>query len=148
MATKNQNKTVETKASVSKFVASLKDETRRAEMRQVIALMKRATGDEPRMWGTSIVGFGSYKYKYPSGREGDWFTAGVSPRKTNLTFYILPGLHLHADNLKMLGKITTGKSCIYARRLDDVKLPILEKMVRQAVGHMKAHLKSSKESAV
>lgn len=131
-----QNKTIETDASVEKFVASIKDDDRRREVREVIALMKRATKMPPKIWGNSIVGFGNYRYKYASGRVGDWFYAGLSPRKANLTLYILPGLHVHQASLKALGKFTTGKSCLYLKRLDDVKLPILEKMVRQAVRDM------------
>ena len=130
---KTQNKTVETNASVSSFVDTIKDADRRADLRAVIALMKKTTKAQPRMWGKTIVGFGNVHYKYASGREGDWFIAGVSPRTGNLTLYIMPGLHLHTANLKVLGKFTTGKSCLYVKRLDDVKLPILEKMLRQAV---------------
>ena len=144
--TKNQNKTVETDASVNKFVESIKDDTRREEVRAVITLMTRSTKASPKMWGSAIVGFGNYRYKYPSGREGDWFIAGLSPRKASLTLYILPGLHVHAANLKALGKFTTGKSCIYIRRLKDVNLPILEKMVRQAVGDIRKLIKAGVQS--
>jgi hypothetical protein len=85
------------------------------------------------MWGSSIVGFGSYRYKYPSGREGDWCVTGFSPRKGATTVYILPGLHLQGANLKKLGKFTTGKSCIYIKRLSDVDLGTLETIVKQAL---------------
>ena len=140
--TKARNKTVETDASVSKFVDAIKDADRRADVRAVIALMTRTTKAKPSMWGTAIVGFGKFRYKYASGRQGDWFIAGLSPRQGNLTLYIMPGLHLHAANLKALGRFTTGKSCIYIKRLDDVNLPILEKMVKQAVTDMKKLVKA------
>ncbi len=134
---KNQNKTQQTQASVSKFLASIKDKDRREEVRAVIALMKGATKQPPKMWGSAIVGFGKFRYKGASGREGDWFITGVSPRKSNLTVYICPGLHRHAANLKALGKVTTGMSCIYVKRLSDVKLPILRRMASQAIRDMK-----------
>jgi hypothetical protein len=127
-----QNKTTQTRDSVPAFVASIADETRRAEVRKLIALMKEATGEPPRMWGTSIVGFGRYAYKYESGREGEWFAAGLSPRKANLTLYVLPGLHEYADDLPKLGTFTTGKSCIYVKKLDDLHLPTLKRMVTRA----------------
>ena len=134
---KAELKTKLTTASVKAFLDGIKDETRRKDAKAVAALMKRATKSPPRMWGSSIVGFGTYHYKYASGREGDWFVAGFSPRKTNLTLYILPDLHLHTANLKKLGTFTTGKSCIYVKRLSDIHLPTLEKMVRQARGTSK-----------
>ena len=143
---KKQMKTVPTTASVSGFVDSIKDETRRDEVKKVMAALKRATKSKPKMWGNSIIGFGSYHYKYATGTEGDWFITGLSPRKTDLTIYILPGLHLHQTNLKSLGKVTTGKSCIYVKRLDDIHLPTLEKMARQAVTDMKAEVKRREES--
>jgi hypothetical protein len=119
-------------ADPEKFVSSIKDPARRRDAQTVMALMRRATGESPRMWGSSIVGFGSYHYVYATGREGDWCITGFSPRKDSLTVYILPGLHLQRGNLKKLGKVTTGKSCIYIKRLDDVHMPTLEKMVKQA----------------
>lgn len=133
---KAELKTKLTTASVKAFLDGIKDETRRKDAKAVAALMKRATKSPPRMWGGSIVGFGTYHYKYASGREGDWFVAGFSPRKANLTLYILPGLHMHTANLKKLGTFTTGKSCIYVKRLSDIHLPTLEKMVKQARGRV------------
>lgn len=130
---KAQNKTQQTTASVKAFIDGIKDEAQRKDARAMLTLMKRATGSTPRMWGPSIVGFGSYHYKYASGREGDYCVTGFSPRKGTLTVYILPGLHLQADNLKKLGKHTTGKSCLYIKKLSDVHLPTLEAMVKQGV---------------
>jgi hypothetical protein len=130
---KAQNKTKQTTASVANFIASIKDDAQRKDAKALVALMKRATGATPRMWGPAIVGFGSYHYRYASGREGDYCATGFSPRKGTLTVYILPGLHLQADNLKKLGKHTTGKSCLYIRQLSDVNLPALEAIVRQGI---------------
>ena len=144
---KQQNKTVSTDASVNTFVERIKDKTRRDEVRKVMAVLRRATKSKPKMWGSSIIGFGSYHFKYTTGREGDWFLTGLSPRKGNLTIYILPGLHLHAENLQALGKFTTGKSCIYVKSLDDIHLPTLEKMARQAVADIKDEIESRTSSS-
>ena len=118
--------------SVERFVAGITDETRRRDVERLIAVMKAATKAEPRMWGDSIIGFGSFHYSYASGREGDWFVAGLSPRKGSLTLYVLPGLQDHQDLLPKLGTFTTGKSCIYVKRLDDIHLPTLKTMVGRA----------------
>ena len=136
---KAQNKTRKTGASVEAFVGSITDPVRREEVRALVSLMKRVTKAKPKMWGTSIIGFGSYYYKYGSGREGEWCITGLSPRKGSLTVYILPGLHHHKGNLKKLGKVTTGKSCIYIKKLEDIHLPTLEKMVRQSLGDIRKY---------
>ena len=125
-------KTKATSASVKAFVDGIKDDKRRRDLKALIALMKDATKSTPRMWGTSVVGFGSFRYKYGSGREGDWFIAGVSPRKATLTLYILPGLQDHQDLLPKLGPVTTGNSCVYVKNLDDIHLPTLKTMVARA----------------
>lgn len=125
-------KTKQSSASVETFVRGIKDEKRRREVREVIALMEAATKTRPRMWGSSIIGFGSFRYRYGSGREGEWFITGLSPRKSALTVYILPGLDGHAARLKELGKFTMGKSCLYIRNLDDIHLPTLRAMAAQA----------------
>ena len=133
MPSKRQPKTVPTGADVDAFVDAIADERQRDDARALLTLMTRATKATPKMWGTSIVGFGSYHYKYASGQEGDWCITGFSPRKGNLTVYILPGLHLHTERLKKVGKVTTGKSCIYIKSLADVHLPTLEAMVKQSI---------------
>ena len=133
MPRKTAAKTVATGADVEAFVEAIADERQRDDSRTLLKMMGRATKATPKMWGSSIVGFGSYHYKYASGQEGDWCITGFSPRKGNLTVYILPGLHLQAERLKKLGKIKTGKSCIYIKSLSDVHLPTLEAMVKQAV---------------
>lgn len=125
-------KTKPTQVDPAAFVHSIKDEQRRADAKALLAMMTRVTGETPRMWGSAIVGFGSYHYVYATGREGDWCVTGFSPRKDAMTVYILPGLQMQQANLKKLGKVTTGKSCIYIKNLADVHMPTLEKMVKQA----------------
>lgn len=122
--------------SVAKFLNGIGDEKRRQDCLTILELMKQATKAEPRMWGSTIVGFGSYHYTYASGREGDWFLAGFSPRKQNLTLYIMSGFEQYDALLKTLGKYKTGKSCLYINRLDDVHLPTLKKLIQQSVKHM------------
>lgn len=130
-------KTKVNKASVDKFLHSIKEEKKRADSFTVLELMKQLTKAEPRMWGSSIVGFGSYHYKYASGREGDWFLTGFSPRKQNLTLYVMPGFDQYDSLLSKLGKFKTGKACLYINKLEDVDLPTLRALVTQSVNHMK-----------
>jgi len=126
-------KTKATHASVTKFLGNIKDEQRRKDCETIVELMRDATAAEPKMWGTSIVGFGDYHYVYKSGREGDWFVAGFSPRKQNLTLYVMTGFTQHEDLLKKLGKHKTGMGCLYINTLQDVHLPTLRKLIKQAV---------------
>lgn len=121
---------------VEAFLESVENDTRREDAFEVLALMKRVTGEEPRMWGPSIVGFGSYHYRYESGREGDWFVAGFSPRKQALTLYIMSGFRGHDALLEKLGKHTTGRSCLYVKTLADVDMDVLEELVRRSVEHV------------
>ncbi|MBK5108165.1 MAG: DUF1801 domain-containing protein [Anaerolineales bacterium] len=100
--------------------------------------MKEVTGVEPIMWGDSIIGFGSYHYKYASGREADWFLTGFSPRVQNLTLYIMDGFDEYDALLGKLGKHSTGKSCLYVKRLENIDLDILREMVEKSVAHMQA----------
>jgi hypothetical protein len=125
-------KTRLTDQSVEKFINGLADKKQRQDCFTLIELMKQVTRSEPKMWGSSIVGFGSYHYVYESGREADWFLAGFSPRKQNLTLYIMGGLAQQAL-LKKLGKHKAGKSCLYIKRVEDVDLPTLKKLIRQSV---------------
>lgn len=125
-------KTRPTGASVEQFLAKVPDAERRADCHTVLELMRRVTREEPRMWGPSMVGFGTYHYKYASGQEGDWFLTGFSPRKSDLTLYITPGLHRYGGLLQRLGKHKTGKSCLYLKRLADVDLEVLETLIRNA----------------
>ena len=120
-------------ASLESFVASIADESRRQDSRALLELMSEVTGESPRMWGENIVGFGSYHYRYESGREGDWFLAGFSPRKQNLTVYLMSGFDGYGQLLARLGKHKTGKACLYLKRLDDVDRDVLRELVRRSV---------------
>lgn len=133
-------KTKQTDESVNAFLNSIADEQKRKDAFVISKIMQTATKSPPKMWGSSIVGFGNYHYQYASGREGDWFVMGFSPRKQNLTLYFMSGIH-HFDTLmKKLGKHKTGKGCLYINRLDDVDLPTLRELVKQSVKHLsKAH---------
>jgi hypothetical protein len=126
-------KTKVNKASVEKFLNGIKDERKRKDSFQILDMMRKATNAEPRMWGTSIVGFGDYHYKYESGRAGDWFAAGFSPRKQNLTLYIMGGFDEYDNLLKKLGKYASGKSCLYIKRLEDVNTKVLQEIITRSV---------------
>ena len=130
-------KTKKTDASVEAFLDAVADPRRREDAGAVLALMKRITGEVPKMWGPSIVGFGSYTYTYASGRTGDWPIVGFSPRKQALTLYVMPGFEKDADLMKRLGKHKTGKSCLYLNRLADVDAGVLEELVRRSVERMR-----------
>lgn len=125
-------------ASVNKFLKTVKDPQQQKDSFAILELMKEITKEEPRMWGPSIVGFGSYHYKYASGHEGDMCITGFSPRKQALTLYILPGFEMNADLMKKLGKYKTGKSCLYIKKLEDVDQKILRKIITESVKYMKA----------
>ena len=131
-------KTKPTTTSVSDFLDSVEDDERRQDCLTVAKIMRKATGANPRMWGPSIVGFGDHHYKYESGREGDWFLTGFSPRKRELTLYIMPGVERYPDLMAKLGKYKTGKSCLYIKRLADVDLKVLQTLVETSVRHMQA----------
>jgi hypothetical protein len=130
------NKTVPRDDDVDAFLAAIPDEARRAECRTVASLMHQITGVEPRMWGAGMVGFGTYRYRYDSGREGEWFLTGFAPRKKELTVYVLPGLEGFGEILARLGRHRTGKSCLYLRSLDDVDAGVLEELIRAGVEAM------------
>jgi hypothetical protein len=134
---KAELKTKPNKASVDKFLKAVKDEKRRDDCFQILDIMKKITKEEPIMWGTSIVGFGSYHYKYESGREGDMCITGFSPRKQSLTIYIMPGFERYEKLMKKLGKYTTGKSCLYINKLEDVDLKVLKELISEDVMYMK-----------
>lgn len=129
-------KTRPTGGSVDEFLAGVADERRRQDCRALVELMRRVTGAEPAMWGPSIVGFGNYHYRYASGREGDWFVAGFSPRKSDLTLYIMSGFAGHEGLMARLGRHRTGKSCLYVKRLADLDPAVLEELVRRSVEHV------------
>jgi len=130
-------KTKENKASVEKFLKGVSDTKKREDSFTILEMMKKITKKEPKMWGPSIVGFGKYHYKYESGREGDFFISGFSPRKQNLTIYIMPGFKKYEELMKKLGKYKTGKSCLYIKRLEDVDMKILKELVSSSFKYMK-----------
>jgi hypothetical protein len=130
-------KTKKNRASVQQFLASVDDEKRRKDARVVLKLMREITGEKPAMWGASIVGFGSYHYRYESGREGDWMLTGFSPRKQALTLYIMGGFDRHDGLMSKLGRYKTGKSCLYVKNLEDIDLEVLRELVAESVAYMR-----------
>jgi hypothetical protein len=131
-------KTRPTTESVSTFLNKVADKTRREDCFAVLEMMRDVTKEEPTMWGSSIVGFGRYRYKYESGREGEWPITGFSPRKGDLTLYIVPGFEIAPDLMKRLGKYKTGKSCLYIRKLADVDRKVLKQLIEKSVKKMSA----------
>jgi len=123
--------------SVETFLKKAASGKRLKDCFTVLELMKKITKEEPKMWGPSIVGFGNYHYKYESGREGDFFISGFSPRKQNLTIYIMAGFSRYSELMEKLGKYKTGRSCLYIKDLDDIDLKILQKLITESVRYMK-----------
>lgn len=132
MVAHEPNKTAPTDADVDAFVAAVPNPVRRRDAERMVALMSRVTGERPRMWGPTLVGFGSYHYRYPSGREGDAGAAGFSPRAAATTIYFPDGVEAHAELLADLGPHTQGKACLYVTDLDAVDLGVLEEAVRRS----------------
>ena len=126
-------KTKQTEASVASFIDSLPDEQKRKDSEIIIKLMEKATKEKPKMWGSSMIGFGKLRYKSPAtGREVDWFKMGFSPRKANFSLHLVLDIKKHADTLKQLGKHKTGVGCLYINKLADVDMKVLEKMITAA----------------
>ena len=125
-------KTKPTTASVTKFLNGVSDKTRREDCFAVLEMMREVTKEEPKMWGSSIVGFGRHRYKYESGREGEWPIAAFSPRKGDLTLYFTPGFDIEPE-MERLGKYKTGKSCLYIKKLGDVDPKVLKQLVTKSV---------------
>lgn len=132
-----QNKTQPTPKPVSDFIAGIEDETKRANCEELVNLMSGITGEPATMWGASMVGFGSYHYKYASGREGDFFLTGFSPRKQALSIYIISGFEIAPGLMEKLGKFKTGKSCLYVKNLDDIDRNILAQLIQKSVQHLR-----------
>ena len=130
-------KTKPGRASVTDFLSSIDDRQKRADCRAISKMMREATGNRARMWGSSIVGFGSYDYRYASGHSGTWPICGFSPRKRNLVLYIMPGFSEFLRLMSKLGQYRTGKSCLYLKRLDDVDEKILRSLIVGSVRFMK-----------
>lgn len=136
-------KTKPTTADVNAFLQAIGDESTREDCLTLLKIMKQATRAEPILWGSNIVGFGTYHYQYATGREGDWPLTAFSPRKQNLTIYIMPGFDRYEDLMARLGKHKTGKSCLYIKRLADIDLKVLKELITASVKHMKQTYPSS-----
>jgi hypothetical protein len=134
---KAELKTQVNDASVTEFLNSVADEQKRNDCFEILKMMKQVTREEPKMWGSSIVGFGSYHYKGKSGREGEWMLTGFSPRKQSLTLYLMGGLDAHAALLQKLGKFTTSVGCLYIKTLSDVDKKVLKELVQASVKRTK-----------
>ena len=130
-------KTKPTKKNIDEFLKKVENLTKREDSFNILKLMKEITNEKPVMWGDSIVRFGSYHYKYASGREGDWPLVGFSPRKQNLTLYIMSGFEGYDEILSKLGKFKTGKSCLYINQLKDIDIDNLKELVSESVKQMK-----------
>lgn len=134
-----ENKTQTTDVDPSAFIATVENPTRRADAETMIDLMSRVTGCEAKMWGPSIIGFGRYRYRYDSGRTGEFMLTGFSPRKANLVIYTIPGYEEMDEKLVELGKHRLGKSCLYINKLADVDLAVLEQIVADGVATVSAN---------
>ena len=130
-------KTQKTKASVSAFLNAIEDDQIRKDSKAVAAMMQKATKAKPAMWGTNLVGFGQARFKYATGRELDWMLVAFAPRKNNITLYIMSGFERHDELMAKLGKHSHGKGCLHIKRLSDVHLPTLQKLIDASVKHVK-----------
>ena len=122
---------------VTEFLASVEDIQRREDCFKLLTLMQEITGETPQYWHSNIVGFGTYHYRYESGREGDWFITGFSPRKQNLTLYIIAGFDKYEELMNQLGRHKTGKSCLYVNRLADIDMKVLRELIARSVHFMR-----------
>lgn len=125
-------------ASVRAFLDTIEDESKRDDCFEIMNLMKKASGEEPKMWGTSIIGYGTYHYKYASGREGDWMRIGFSPRKQNITLYLMTGVDRNEEIFSRIGKYKNGKSCFYIKKLADVNVGVLEELIATSLEHVES----------
>ena len=135
---KNTNKTRPTDLSPQEFVAAVEHPVRREDAQRLLKLMTEVTGVEARMWGAALVGFGTYDYRYASGREGTWFRCGFSPRKAQMVLYVMPGFDGSEGLLSRLGKHSTGKSCLYIKKLADVDIDVLQELIEASLREMTA----------
>lgn len=131
-----KNKTTRTDGDIESFLHTVENPQRQKDALFIFNLLNKLLPDQPKMWGTSIIGYGNYHYKYESGREGDFFKAGFSPRKHSLTIYIMPGFKRYESLMSNLGKHTTGKSCLYIKKLDDIDIQVLEELIMASYAHM------------
>ncbi|NNE25240.1 MAG: DUF1801 domain-containing protein [Saprospiraceae bacterium] len=132
----SKNKTVPTKNNVQSFLDKIENEEKRAFANRIQLMLAEVSGEQAVMWGTSIVGYGQYHYKYASGREGDFMKVGFSPRKQNMTLYIMPGFHRYNELLSKLGKYKTGKSCLYIKKEQDINFDVLKELVASSYDFM------------
>ena len=132
-----ENKTKENDGDVMAFLNAVEPEKKREDSFTIMELMEEVTGEKAKMWGTSIVGFGSYHYKYESGREGDMALVGFSPRKQAITLYIMAGFDNYDNLMEKLGKYKTGKACLYIKKVEDVDMDVLRELIKQSAEHMK-----------
>ena len=130
-------KTKPTDASVDDFINQISNEQRKADCLELLKMFSEVTGEPAKMWGDNMVGFGKYHYKYKSGHEGEWFLTGFSPRKQNLTIYIMAGFQNYEELLKDLGKYKTSSSCLYLKKLEDIDRGVLKKLISTSVEDMK-----------
>ena len=133
----SEAKTKPTQRSVDSFIATVEDDKVRADCYTIINLMEKVTGESHKMWGPAIVGFGKYTYKYESGRSGEICMTGFSPRKANITLYVLAGFPGQAELLDKLGKHTSGKGCLYIKKLGDVNIDVLESLIKESIKFLK-----------
>lgn len=132
-----ENKTQPTTFSAEDFIATVEDEQKKADALVLLNLMQKLSGKKPVMWGNSLIGFGKYHYKYESGREGDFFRVGFSPRKTAISIYIMAGFSRYEELLAKLGKHKIGKACLYVKRLSDIDMMVLEQLILESLDYMK-----------
>lgn len=137
----DEPKTKLTKASVAKFIAGENNASVRDDCRKIVALMKKITKTEPKMWGPNIIGFGKYCYIYANGRENDWPLTAFAPRKQNLTVYMMPGFKKYTALLNKLGKHSTSKSCLYFKSLNDIDVKVLEQLIKLSIKDLKQIMK-------
>lgn len=134
MGKRAEIKTKETELSIKDFINAIENEQKRKDSTVVLKMMEKATGNKPKIWGSSLIGFGNLVYKSPAtGREVEWFKIGFSPRKANLTIYLAGSLQQHAEAFKKLGKYKTGKGCLYINKLEDIDMKVLEKIIGTAL---------------
>ena len=129
----SEPKTKKNDASVEKFLNAVEPDRKREDSFTILEMMKEITGEEPSMWGENMIGFGSYHYTYASGREGDWFVTGFSPRKQSLTLYLMYGFEKFGDLLEKLGRHKIGKACLYINKLEDVDQKVLKQLIKKSV---------------
>lgn len=140
-------KTKPTKESVAGFIKKIPDAQRREDCLTLAKMMEEITGSKPQMWGPSMIGFGSYHYKYASGHEGDCFMTGFASRKADLTVYLAMGFQRHGELMKQLGKHRASKSCLYIKRLSDIHVPTLKKLIKASLKELSAYTKAQKAAA-